>query len=656
MLFRRLLPVMLMLLGGQTASSMPAICNLNDLSVGQLERKLAGIDSRLKELAQYSPRIGVGGIGCRTRIFKDPEHPEWMRIDLKDEAEIDQIVLVPVLRRDPDLGYVADAFPTKFQVRVGTAGDSEGTVVTVFDGNEGILPRVAPLVIPIESTQVSWVLIEVESLPLWERTKDYAFQLSEVLLFSGSRNVALGQSASVSGDVAPLNAWRSEFLTDGALPYLINVPRAAGTVPSISELRNESDLPMEIIIDLGERFPVSELHLHAVEQNDTAPQAFAGDFGIPDRFIFESSDSADFSDSTQLLDIRFESVYEKNPLMMWEFPPVECRYVRLTVVEPYKASELGTKGTRVGFAEIAILSNSENVALGKKITGNFKLSGPGQSFPRYVDGLNLYGIIPPLRDWIGELAERHQLELERPLVNEELQNRYGKQKQYLQLAGGALVVLGAGICILFFYGNMLRVRQAARIRERIAANLHDELGANLHAIGLLGDMARRLAKSPEDLDETLERIRGLTERTGTAARHCANMMAAEGICDDLVGEMTRDASRILADLEHDIEIEGEESLDKLKRRTRIDLMLFYKECLINIIRHSGATRAMTRMVVKHGALYLTVDDNGRGFSGETPTALKRRARLMGAKMRVEKSEMGGIQVSLRRRIRSLNFL
>lgn len=660
LLHRLLLFVMLLLHGMQVAYSETPVRDFNDLSLRQLERRLAEIDSRLKELAQYSVRTGVGGIGFRTQIFKEPEHSEWIRIDLKEEEQIDQIVLVPVLRRDPEIGYVADAFPSHFQIRVGTAEDAVGKVIAKFDSNEGIIPRVAPLIIPVEKIRVSWVKVEVEYLPTWDRTKDYAFQLSEILLFSGQRNVALGQAASVSSDIERMNAWRSEFLTDGALPYLMNVPRSPGTIASTSKLREASEPSFQITIDLGELLPVSGLHLHAVEQNDTAPQSYGGDFGIPNHFLLEGSNLPDFSDSKQLLDVRFESLYEKSPLMMWDFAAEECRYVRLTVIDAYSLSEPESEpeseGTRIGFAEIGVFSNSRNVAIGKGLSGNYEMSHPEQTYSRYVDGLNLYGVIPSIRDWVGELAERHELEIERPKVNAELKRRYEKQKDYLQLAAWLVVLLGAGICILFFYGNMLRVRQAARIRERIAANLHDELGANLHAIGLLGDMARRLAKSPEDLNETLDRIRGLTERTGTAARYCSDMMGAEGICDDLIAEMKRDASRILADLEHHFEMEGEERLAKLKRRTRIDLMLFYKECLINIIRHSGATCVMTRIVVKNGELHLSVDDNGRGGSGVTPKALKRRARLMGARMSVEKSEMGGIRISLVRRIRSLNFL
>gem|GEM_PF-5855643 len=78
-----------------------------------------------------------------------------------------------------------------------------------------------------------------------------------------------------------------------------------------------------------------------------------------------------------------------------------------------------------------------------------------------------------------------------------------------------------------------------RIKERFAADLHDELGANLHTIGLFSDLSKELMHSPEKLSKLLDRIRNFTERSGTAARYCTNMLEAKGICEDLVEEMNR---------------------------------------------------------------------------------------------------------------------
>ncbi|MEA2068638.1 MAG: ATP-binding protein, partial [Verrucomicrobiota bacterium] len=99
--------------------------------------------------------------------------------------------------------------------------------------------------------------------------------------------------------------------------------------------------------------------------------------------------------------------------------------------------------------------------------------------------------------------------------------------------------------------------------------------------------------------------------------------------------------------EHEISFTGEDILQKLNPRKRIDLLLFYKECLTNILRHSGATQATTRLKADHKEICLAVTDNGHGLHGEVPASLKRRARLLGAQVATEKTEPTGSCITLK---------
>ena len=65
------------------------------------------------------------------------------------------------------------------------------------------------------------------------------------------------------------------------------------------------------------------------------------------------------------------------------------------------------------------------------------------------------------------------------------------------------------------------------------------------------------------------------------------MFSSDALYNGLVVDMQRSAQRIMAKLEHGFYIEGEEYIDQLERHTCFDLSLFYKECLVNISRHSG---------------------------------------------------------------------
>ena len=94
-----------------------------DTSISQKESRLETIDNELSQLANLSLRSGVGSIGCRSPWYKEVDHLSWMEVELGENRSIDQVVLVPVLRRDIGGGFQADAFPLEFRVLAGTAED-----------------------------------------------------------------------------------------------------------------------------------------------------------------------------------------------------------------------------------------------------------------------------------------------------------------------------------------------------------------------------------------------------------------------------------------------------------------------------------------------------------------------------------------------------
>lgn len=78
--------------------------------------------------------------------------------------------------------------------------------------------------------------------------------------------------------------------------------------------------------------------------------------------------------------------------------------------------------------------------------------------------------------------------------------------------------------------------------------------------------------------------------------------------------------------------------------------------LINIIRHSGASRVRTQLRAADGTITLTVTDNGRGLDDRVPASLKRRARILGAEVEAGRTGENGARIVLRRRRRRFAFL
>jgi signal transduction histidine kinase len=614
-------------------------------SLTEIEQRQEAIDAELEQLAYLSLRSGIGAIGFRSRWHNTAEQTEWVEIELDQEYPVDEVVLVPVIKRISRKEFQAIGFPLALRIIAGTATDRTGVVVAEYGPADSILPRIAPVMMPAGGIWASWVRIEALQLPQEPFYERYILQLAEVMIFSGKRNVALRQPVKTSSTHPRVNtAWDKQFLVDGHTPYLMHAADGLRTDGYLAPPRTQ---PL-CTLDLGEAVPISRIHLHALQEADTVPQSQSGDQGLPNHLRIEGASSADFSDAITLLDFRKESIYSTGPIMMWNLPETVCRYVRIQDVNPASDS-------RFGFAEIEIFSQGRNVALGKQVHAGSPSSRNKWRLPTLTDGCNRYGNILEPREWMRQLARRHDLELARPLVADELSRRYARQKTYLHRMIWLAALLAAGIGFTILIDRMIRMSHIAKIRERFAADLHDELGADLHCIGLLSDLAKDAKSDSQKLDELLQHIRVTTEEAGAAVRHCSRMQDGLPSGAGLREDLQRIAERIVVHLEHDLSIEGGAVLDQLKPRIRSDLFLFYKECLINICRHAGATRLSTRLTAGKKQICLTVSDNGHGFfdSSGLSRSLKRRARLMGARVTAEQPENGGTRITLRLRIRKI---
>jgi signal transduction histidine kinase len=410
------------------------------------------------------------------------------------------------------------------------------------------------------------------------------------------------------------------------------------------------DDPFLFSMDLGEPLPLNRIHLHAADRQETVPHLQHADYALPKHMMVEGANKPDFSDAVILTEYKRTTIYDACSIIPLQFPETTCRYVRLRFVDAYKAPEASDQHRCIGFTEIELFSEGKNVAQNKLFQQIGKLNFTAGVPEALTDGRNHYGIILPMKTWLTELALRHDLEVERPIIASELNKRYALQKTNLKRMTWLASLLTAGIILFIWIERYFHRKQVRHIKERFAADLHDEIGANLHTIGLLSDMADEVTASPEKLSDYLHRIRAVTERSGCAVRHVTELNEAEELFTGLKADMQRAAERVVDKLEHDLVFEGEEYLQKIKLRTRVDLFLFYKECLINICRHSGATQLSTHLVINPPSISLSITDNGHGLPDSMkngiPKSLIRRARLLKAKVSVNNPPAGGTQINL----------
>ena len=96
-----------------THTALPAsdASTLKNISTSRLEQKLSETDAELERLASYSLRSGVGSSGYRSKWHETADQPEWVEVDLGGAVSIDDIVLVPTLRRDTKKGVSGRRVP-----------------------------------------------------------------------------------------------------------------------------------------------------------------------------------------------------------------------------------------------------------------------------------------------------------------------------------------------------------------------------------------------------------------------------------------------------------------------------------------------------------------------------------------------------------------
>jgi len=624
-------------LGLQGGTIAPQPAPQGERSLEFLQARSREIRQELGSLAFENIEEGQGSVGFESANYNDPEHREWVQVNWGAPARIDEVVLVPLLWQLESAAYGAGGFPLEFRVVAGGGDSGEETELASFREGDGHLPRSAPLAIPCDTT-ACWVRIEVSRLSKRIQDDIYNLQLAEVLVFSGGKNVALNAEVTTSSHCREPGRRSRMALTDGYMPYGMHTAGGESSAPFIAW--RESEEPLSLDIDLGESLPIHQINLLAIDSRRTAPRDIAADYGIPEHLVIEGANREDFSDAVVLVDRLKKGSIDSGAMLMLPFPETRCRYLRLVSLRNHESTAI------FGFAEIEVLSDGRNVALGKPIrVAGAELSRRSESA---TDGLNLLGRVLPLQPWVGELARRHDLERELPRVTREIQSHYARQKTQLVILGWLVgLALGGGLfaALLLQIGKM---RQIAALRERFAADLHDELGTNLHSINMLAGIASEDRHSPEELDKLLKEIKDLVESTAVAARYCIEKQTTH-LGQKLPEDMKNISSRTLADIEWSLEVVGEKHLQGLRGTFLHDLFLFYKECLVNISRHSMASRVRATLRTDAKSIELLVEDNGRGLDGSSPKSLKRRARLLGGKITFPKGDTGGAAIRLQLR-------
>lgn len=195
-----------------------------------------------------------------------------------------------------------------------------------------------------------------------------------------------------------------------------------------------------------------------------------------------------------------------------------------------------------------------------------------------------------------------------------------------------------------------RLMEAVRSREFFARELHDDTLQSLYAMGMTVDAAARdLGRSGHPRAPALSALVAEINRTIAALR--VAISGLENRSDDaprLAGVMERvvRTSCNAGGLEAECDI-SLDALAALVPDARFHILRLAKELASNAARHSRARAFRLRVVRDHGAVRLSAEDDGIGFSedevgrGHGLDNIRRRVQEMGAQSRWETPAGGG---------------
>jgi two-component system, NarL family, sensor histidine kinase UhpB len=189
-------------------------------------------------------------------------------------------------------------------------------------------------------------------------------------------------------------------------------------------------------------------------------------------------------------------------------------------------------------------------------------------------------------------------------------------------------------------------------RLRIARELHDEVGQTLTAIALEAERAAAPGAEPDP--EAWARVNEWVQSSLDDLRRIARELRPEALDDlGLINAFIALCNRV-AD-QAGIEIERRLPDHVPPHDPEIDLVVYRvaQESLTNVMRHSGATRALVELQPRDGRLILRVSDDGHGLddgeAGASTTGIagmRERAMLVGGSLTISSTPGAGTEVEL----------
>ena len=202
-------------------------------------------------------------------------------------------------------------------------------------------------------------------------------------------------------------------------------------------------------------------------------------------------------------------------------------------------------------------------------------------------------------------------------------------------------------------GRLIAAQEAER--ARIARDLHDDMSQRLALLTIeIDQFGRRAGRSDTHADD----VKRISDRAAEIATDMHRLsyqlhptkLEALGLVPS-IQSVCRDVSN-----QHGVQVEFKHYLVPPDLDPEIALCLFriVQESLRNVVRHSGASRALVRISASEGELRLQIADQGQGFdvdalgrSGLGLISMRERVKFVGGDIVIRSAPGNGTRIGVR---------
>jgi signal transduction histidine kinase len=627
-----------------------------DLSIADIECEIEATKNQLAKLPPRLIRESGGTLGFRAHKKQNDPKGLWVEVDLQKNRKFDSIMVIPAVIIDENKVSSNHAFPADFQIRIYTdTTDEVGELL--FDSTIEPLspyPNQSPVIIDCPGTTAQRIRFIPLELHQPFKVSPYIFTLSELLVFNGTQNLALGKPVSAPNWTNHLPTWHKKYLTDGYMPY--SEPTLSSRISfdgSRMSVPANRKAPASITLDIGSVQSIDEVRLYPFQADHNFAVFHKAAMGFPKQFKIEISSNAAFNSPAVIFDTRRADYPSPGSrLACFSANGASGRFVKISAHSLPPHPRLNNTDI-FAFAEIEIIAQGEPVSYGANVQFSERIDTARFPPSMLVNGISANGKILPLRSWLVGLADRNRMEVKIAALQSELKNRYRQQFRIVKALRWSIGITILLTLIVYFWQRFIRQHQIYRLREDLASDLHDEIGGNFSGIALLSDDLANEKDIPQAYVTQLTNIADISRNSANNTRALVRFLESRNVSGELLGEMRATAELLLARVHYTFDVDGYKFVKKLEPKEKWHLLLFFKEALNNIAKHAEASEVNIQLKLTAQLLFLSITDNGQGLNhtnNRQPAHLTMRAEKLKAKLKITPRPDGGTSIQLKKQL------